>query len=138
MARINHALIMAAGRGQRMMPLTQVLPKPMAPYLNSTLVADGIAMATLDGRTTQRVYHRRFHIQQVSAAQPPTTVSCAISMPRLSSSSGRAKSPGARRNSLNAPAKVEKANMQTANWGHPMQMPGVEALVDRIKMLENS
>jgi NDP-sugar pyrophosphorylase family protein len=40
--RINHALIMAAGRGQRMMPLTQVLPKPMAPYMNSTLVAKGI------------------------------------------------------------------------------------------------
>src|SRR4051812_13387890 len=33
---------MAAGRGQRMMPLTQVLPKPMAPYLNTTLIANGI------------------------------------------------------------------------------------------------
>jgi N-acetyl-alpha-D-muramate 1-phosphate uridylyltransferase len=40
--RIKHALIMAAGRGSRMMPLTQVLPKPMAPYLNTTLVANGI------------------------------------------------------------------------------------------------
>jgi NDP-sugar pyrophosphorylase family protein len=40
--RIKHALIMAAGRGQRMMPLTQVMPKPMAPYLNTTLVANGI------------------------------------------------------------------------------------------------
>jgi len=42
MGSIKHAVIMAAGRGQRMMPLTQVLPKPMAPYLNSTLVAEGI------------------------------------------------------------------------------------------------
>ena len=33
---------MAAGRGVRMMPLTAVIPKPMAPYLGSTLIADGI------------------------------------------------------------------------------------------------
>jgi MurNAc alpha-1-phosphate uridylyltransferase len=39
---IQNALIMAAGRGQRMMPLTQVIPKPMAPYLDSTLIAQGI------------------------------------------------------------------------------------------------
>jgi NDP-sugar pyrophosphorylase family protein len=42
MARIRHALIMAAGRGTRMMPLTAIAPKPMAPYLGSTLIADGI------------------------------------------------------------------------------------------------
>jgi NDP-sugar pyrophosphorylase family protein len=42
MAHIGHALIMAAGRGVRMMPLTAVIPKPMAPYLGSTLIADGI------------------------------------------------------------------------------------------------
>lgn len=39
---INHALIMAAGRGARMMPMTAVIPKPMAPYLGSTLIANGI------------------------------------------------------------------------------------------------
>lgn len=43
MKRVNHALIMAAGRGSRMMPLTNVIPKPMAPYRGSTLIADGIA-----------------------------------------------------------------------------------------------
>lgn len=39
---IQHALIMAAGRGSRMMPLTAVVPKPMAPYGSSTLIAEGI------------------------------------------------------------------------------------------------
>jgi NDP-sugar pyrophosphorylase family protein len=33
---------MAAGRGLRMGPLTDVIPKPMAPYLDSTLIGVGI------------------------------------------------------------------------------------------------
>ncbi|MBK8212875.1 MAG: NTP transferase domain-containing protein [Myxococcales bacterium] len=41
--RVSHAVIMAAGRGRRMAPLTDALPKPMAPYLDSTLIAHGIA-----------------------------------------------------------------------------------------------
>lgn len=41
-ARIQNAVILAAGRGRRMMPLTEALPKPMAPYQNSTLIAFGI------------------------------------------------------------------------------------------------
>ena len=40
--KINHALIMAAGRGMRMMPLTEVLPKAMAPLFGSTMIAKGI------------------------------------------------------------------------------------------------
>lgn len=43
MERIRHAIIMAAGRGLRMAPLTDAIPKPMAPYDGSTLIARGIA-----------------------------------------------------------------------------------------------
>lgn len=42
MKTFDYALIMAAGRGMRMMPLTNDLPKAMAPYNGSTLIADGI------------------------------------------------------------------------------------------------
>lgn len=39
---INHALVMAAGRGLRMRPLTDIIPKAMAPVGQSTLIAEGI------------------------------------------------------------------------------------------------
>lgn len=42
MTDIRHAVILAAGRGQRLMPLTADLPKAMAPYEGSTLIARGI------------------------------------------------------------------------------------------------
>jgi NDP-sugar pyrophosphorylase family protein len=42
MGRINHAIIMAAGRGRRMMPLTETIPKAMSLYNGSTLIAQGI------------------------------------------------------------------------------------------------
>ena len=42
MKLINHAVIMAAGRGTRMLPLTRKLPKAMMNYKNSTLIANGI------------------------------------------------------------------------------------------------
>jgi NDP-sugar pyrophosphorylase family protein len=40
--RIKHAVILAAGRGHRLMPLTQDLPKAMTPYEGTTLIANGI------------------------------------------------------------------------------------------------
>jgi len=39
---VRHAVIMAAGRGSRLMPMTEDLPKAMIPYLQSTLIANGI------------------------------------------------------------------------------------------------
>lgn len=39
---IEHALIMAAGRGMRMMPFTENMPKAMAPLAGTTLIANGI------------------------------------------------------------------------------------------------
>lgn len=42
--KIKHALIMAAGRGNRMRPLTDLVPKPMAPYKKDTLIGHNLAM----------------------------------------------------------------------------------------------
>jgi NDP-sugar pyrophosphorylase family protein len=47
MSSIRHAVIMAAGRGLRMMPLTSSIPKPMAPYNGSTLIARAVARLAL-------------------------------------------------------------------------------------------
>ena len=40
--KIDDALVMAAGRGLRMRPLTDDIPKAMAPFGESTLIAAGI------------------------------------------------------------------------------------------------
>jgi NDP-sugar pyrophosphorylase family protein len=40
--KIDDALVMAAGRGLRMRPLTDNIPKAMAPFGESTLIAEGI------------------------------------------------------------------------------------------------
>jgi NDP-sugar pyrophosphorylase family protein len=42
MMGIKYALIMAAGRGTRMQPLTSNIPKAMAPFNGTTLIANGI------------------------------------------------------------------------------------------------
>ena len=39
---INHAIILAAGRGVRMMPLTKKIPKAMVKIKNQTLILKGI------------------------------------------------------------------------------------------------
>lgn len=39
---IQHALIMAAGRGNRMRPLTDMMPKAMLPYNGSTLIGNNL------------------------------------------------------------------------------------------------
>lgn len=41
---IQHALIMAAGRGNRMRPLTDAIPKAMVPYKGNTLIGNSLAM----------------------------------------------------------------------------------------------
>ena len=42
MKKINHAIVLAAGRGARMRPLTDYLPKAMLQYKDTTLIANGI------------------------------------------------------------------------------------------------
>ena len=39
---INHAIILAAGRGIRLMPLTKKIPKAMVKVKNQTLILNGI------------------------------------------------------------------------------------------------
>ncbi|MGI9069498.1 MAG: nucleotidyltransferase family protein [Pyrinomonadaceae bacterium] len=48
---IRHGIILAAGRGMRMAPLTDAIPKPMAPYNGTTLIARGIS------RLAERLEH---------------------------------------------------------------------------------
>ena len=40
--KINHAFIMAAGRGTRLMPLTKKIPKGLVKFKQSSLIASGI------------------------------------------------------------------------------------------------
>ena len=40
--KINHAFIMAAGRGTRLMPLTKKIPKGLVKFKQTSLIARGI------------------------------------------------------------------------------------------------
>lgn len=42
MRKFEHSIIMAAGRGARLSPFTAIIPKAMIPYLNTTLIGNGI------------------------------------------------------------------------------------------------
>lgn len=44
MKNFEHAIILAAGRGARMGPLSDVVPKPMAPFQGSTLISQGMKL----------------------------------------------------------------------------------------------
>lgn len=50
---IRHALIMAGGRGERMFPLTEAIPKAMAPFNGSTLIQQVVSRL----RTTAGFVH---------------------------------------------------------------------------------
>jgi NDP-sugar pyrophosphorylase family protein len=73
MSKIRHAIILAAGRGHRMMPLTDSLPKPMAPYNGSTLIAQGIA------RIAQRVEHVHITVGYKKAMLAQHVIECGAS-----------------------------------------------------------
>ena len=54
MKRIDHAVILAAGRGLRLMPLTSTVPKPMAKLWGNTLLELGVS--------NLRQYVRKIHV----------------------------------------------------------------------------
>lgn len=73
MSKIRHAIILAAGRGQRMMPLTDTLPKPMAPYNGSTLIEQGIA------RIARQVEHVHITVGYKKAMLAQHVIECGAS-----------------------------------------------------------
>jgi NDP-sugar pyrophosphorylase family protein len=73
MSKIRHAIILAAGRGHRMMPLTDSLPKPMAPYNGSTLIAQGIS------RIARRVEHVHITVGYKKAMLAQHVIECGAS-----------------------------------------------------------
>ena len=49
MGSLRHAVILAAGRGTRMYPLTDLVPKPMVPFRGGSLISHGIASLKQQG-----------------------------------------------------------------------------------------
>jgi NDP-sugar pyrophosphorylase family protein len=73
MTSIKHAVIMAAGRGLRMMPLTTNIPKPMAPLNGSTLIARAVA------RLAQRLPHIHVTVGYKGAMLAQHVIECGAS-----------------------------------------------------------
>jgi len=73
MSKIRHAIIMAAGRGMRMAPLTDAIPKPMAPYNGTTLIARGIA------RLADRIEHIHVTVGYKKAMLAQHVIECGAS-----------------------------------------------------------
>ena len=58
--RLAAAMVLAAGRGERMQPLSRVLPKPALPLLDQPVVASALRLATTVG--TERLVVNTWHL----------------------------------------------------------------------------
>ena len=61
------AMVLAAGRGERMRPLSGVLPKPALPLLHKPVIASGIRLAEAAGAT--RVVVNTWHLAELMQAK---------------------------------------------------------------------
>jgi mannose-1-phosphate guanylyltransferase len=57
------AMVLAAGRGERMRPLSRVLPKPALPLLQQPVVASAVALATTAG--CRRIVVNTWHLAEI-------------------------------------------------------------------------
>ena len=60
--KIAAAMVLAAGRGERMQPLSRVLPKPALPLLNQPVVASALRLATTI--STERLVVNTWHLAE--------------------------------------------------------------------------
>ena len=57
------AMVLAAGRGERLRPLSGVLPKPALPLLHQPVIASGIRLAEVAGAA--RVVVNTWHLAEL-------------------------------------------------------------------------
>jgi NDP-sugar pyrophosphorylase family protein len=60
--KLAAAMVLAAGRGERMQPLSRVLPKPALPLLDEPVVASALRLATAVG--TERLVVNTWHLAE--------------------------------------------------------------------------
>ncbi len=70
-------MVLAAGRGERMRPLSQVLPKPALPLIHQPVIASGIKLAAAAG--ARRVVVNTWHLadvmeQRLAEIEPPVPI----------------------------------------------------------------